>query len=241
MKDMNYPDAIERVMRDNGGYAPLSLLYQEVWNHKPRAKVRGLTPHHTIRRWAQTDPRFTRIGLGVYALKSFQRAGKLPVEPPARTPKERKERQHARMQGMLIEIGNNTPGVASTYTPDRNAVFQSKKLGSIATMREMPRFTYPEVIEVVGFADVIWFNRRNFPVRVYEVEDAGDFRSALMRFCELQDFRAEFFCISESHRERKYKKELGRAAFNVVAEFCQFRTYEDVEADYETRLRKLRL
>lgn len=241
MKELSYPDAIERVMLDNGGYAPLPLLYQGIWAYKDKAKAVDQDPNATIRRAVQTAPRFVKIGLGVYAVKALQDAGNLPAESPARTPKERRERRHTTIEGMLIEIGNNTDGVAYTYTPDRNGIFQNKKLGSIATLERMPDFTFPHVLEVVGFADVIWFNRREYPIRLYEVEDTGNFRNALMRFCELQDFRAEFYCISEAAKEGKYKRELGRAAYDAVAESCEFRTYEDVEADYETRMRKLRL
>ena len=157
MKDMKNADAIERVMLDNGGYAPLSLLYRDVWKHKDRRKIKGLTPNDTIRRWVQTDTRsrFVRIGLGVYALESVYKAGKLPVASPAQPPKERR---HSEIEGMLIEIGNLTPGVANTYTPDRSAIFQNKKLGNIATLEESPKFTYPEVVKVVKRVDVAWFN-----------------------------------------------------------------------------------
>ena len=244
MKDMTYADAIERVMRDNGGYAPLLLLYQDVWKHKDRAKVRGLTPCDTIRRYAQTDPRFVSIGLGVYALKSVQEAGALPVEPPARTSEERRERQHARMQGMLIEIGNHTPGVVNTYTPDRKAVFQNKKLGSISTLEKPPAFTYPKVIKIVGRVDVLWFNQRvegGYPIRAYEVEHAGNFYPALARLSMLLDFRTELYCIAEARRRDAYERVAAMPAYRAVAKVCQFRTYEDVEADYETRLRQLRL
>ena len=95
--------------------------------YKKQAKVSGRTPYNTIRRYAQTDPRFTRIGWGVYALKSVQNAGGLPVAPPSQPVKEQR---YAAMEGMLIEIGNNIPGVANTYTPDGKKVFQNKHLGS---------------------------------------------------------------------------------------------------------------
>ena len=238
---MNYPDAIERVMRDNGGYAPLPLLYRDVWKHKDRRKVKGKDPNATIRRWAQTDPRFVRIGLGVYALRSFQEAGALPVAPPAHPPGERR---HAAIEGMLIEIGNTRPEVANTYTPDRKAVFQNKELGSIATLEKTPAFTYPKVIKVVGRVDVLWFNQRvegGYPIRAYEVEHAGNFYPALARLSMLLDFRTELYCIADSKRQGQYERVAAMPAYREVAKVCQFRTYEDVEADYETRLRQLRL
>ena len=246
MKDMTYADAIERVMLDNGGYAPLSLLYRDVWKHKDRRKIKGLTPNDTIRRWVQTDTRsrFVRIGLGVYALESVYQAGKLPVASPAQPPKERR---HSEIEGMLIEIGNLTPGVANTYTPDRSAVFQNKKLGNIATLEESPKFTYPEVVKVVKRVDVIWFNRfkegseDGYPTHAYEVEHSGRFDRALARLSMLLNFRTELYCIAESRRKREYERLIAMPVYQEVAAYCKFRTYEDVEADYKTRLRRLRL
>lgn len=235
MKDMTYSDAIERVMRDNGGYAPLPVLYRDVWKYKNRAKVRGLTPRDTIRRWAQTDSRFTRIGLGVYALKSVQDAGGLPVVPPSQPVREQR---HAAMEGMLIEIGNNTPGVANTYTPDGKKVFQNKHLGSIATLKKTPDFTYPGVVKVAGRVDVLWFNERSeggYPTHAFEVEHTGNFANALARLSMLLDFRTKLYCVAESKRQPQYERIIAMPAYQEVAQFCQFHTYEEVESSYATR------
>ena len=69
--DLTYSEAIEKVMRDNGYFAPLKLLYQEIWNYKDKSKIIGKTPDFTIQERVQRDPRFTRIAKGVYALTEF--------------------------------------------------------------------------------------------------------------------------------------------------------------------------
>ena len=69
--DLTYSEAIEQVMRNNGYFAPLKLLYKEIWNYKDKSKIIGKTPDFTIQERVQRDPRFTRIAKGVYALTEF--------------------------------------------------------------------------------------------------------------------------------------------------------------------------
>lgn len=70
-KDLTYSEAIEQVMLNNGDFAPLKLLYKEIWNYKDKSKIVGKTPDFTIQERVQRDPRFTRIAKGVYALTEF--------------------------------------------------------------------------------------------------------------------------------------------------------------------------
>ena len=65
---MTYSEAIEKVMIDNDGYAPLKLIYQNIEKYR---KKTGLTPDKSIQERMQRDNKFTRIGSGVYALTSF--------------------------------------------------------------------------------------------------------------------------------------------------------------------------
>ena len=69
--DTTYSEAIEQVMLKNGNFAPLKLLYKEIWKYKDKTKIKGLTPDYTIQERVQRDPRFTRIAKGVYALTGF--------------------------------------------------------------------------------------------------------------------------------------------------------------------------
>ncbi|CAC9610949.1 hypothetical protein [uncultured Gammaproteobacteria bacterium] len=65
---MTYSEAIEKVMIDNGGFASLQLIYQNIEKYREKT---GLTPDNSIQERVQRDDRFTRIGLGVYALTDF--------------------------------------------------------------------------------------------------------------------------------------------------------------------------
>jgi len=57
-KGLTFSDAIEKVMIENGYYAPLQLIYKEFEKHRPFS---GLTPLKTIQERVQRDKRFTRM------------------------------------------------------------------------------------------------------------------------------------------------------------------------------------
>lgn len=233
--DLTYSEAIEKVMLDNGYYAPLKLIYREIWKYKSKVGVRGKTPDYTIQERVQRDKRFTRIGLGVYALTDFLH--KLPNEIEPKTKQDAKERTHARIQGMLLEIGNQRTEIAETYTNDKKFVFENKMLGHLATLPAIPPFTYENLVkETVRFFDVIWFNHRGFPHTLFEVEDSSNFRDALVKFSEVRDFSAEFYCVAEEERQTKFNLEIGKSAFRDISSRVKFATYEMVENDYKNLL-----
>ena len=233
--DATYSEAIEKVMLNNGYFAPLKLLYREIWKYKDKSKIVGKTPDNTIQERVQRDERFTKIGLGVWALTAY--LDRLPKEIEPKTKAEQKERVHASIQGMLLEVGNYRN--FETYTNDKKWTFQNKTLGSLATLQAVPIFTYEPIIKnSVSFADVIWFNDRGFPNSIFEVEQSTDFRDAFVKFMELQDFTTTFYCVSSEDRKIKFEKEISRVAFKSISSRINFRTYSQVENDYQNILKK---
>lgn len=233
--DLTYSEAIEQVMLNNGYFAPLKLLYKEIWKFKDKSKIIGKTPDFTIQERVQRDPRFTRIGLGVYALTNY--LSMLPKEIVPSTRLAKKEKRHASIQGMLIEIGNIKN--YDTYTNDKKWLFQNKPLGNLATLKMVPLFTYETIIKYsVNFIDVIWFNERGFPDKIFEVEESTNFRDAFVKFMELQDFITSFCCVSTEGRRNKYEKEIDKVAFRPISKRVRFLTYEQVENDYQNILKK---
>ena len=67
-KSLTYSEAIEMVMKDNGGFASLKYIYDNIEKYR---KKTGKTPDNTIQERVQRDSRFTRIAVGVYALTEF--------------------------------------------------------------------------------------------------------------------------------------------------------------------------
>lgn len=227
--DTTFSEAIEQVMLDNGYYAPLKLIYKEFEKYR---RFSGLTPLKTIQERVQRDQRFTRIGLGVYALTEY--LDKLPKIITPKTTSEKTNQRHSAVQGMIIEIGNMEG--FDTYTPDKSKMFANKELGNIATMREFPLFTYDKIIQSVKFVDVTWFNERGFPEKIFEVEDSTDFRGSLVKFAELQDFNTSFNLVASVERKTKYDREVSKTAFAKIIERCHFVNYSEVEEYYGAAL-----
>jgi len=224
-----FSEAIERVMLHNGYYASLKLIYKEFEKYR---QFSGLTPLKTIQERVQRDKRFTRIGLGVYALTEY--LDKLPQIITPKTTGEKTSQRHAAVQGMIIEIGNMEG--FDTYTHDRNKIFAKKELGNITTIRELPPFTYDKIIRTVKFVDVAWFNERGFPEKIFEVEDSTDFRSSLVKFAELQDFNTSFNLIAPAERKTKYDREVSKVAFVNIINRCHFVNYSEIEEYYSAAL-----
>lgn len=224
-----FSEAIEKVMLENGYYAPLQLIYKEFEKHRPFS---GLTPLKTIQERVQRDERFTRIGLGVYALT--EHFDKLPQVIEPKTQAEKSGCKHAEVQGMIIEIGNMKG--FDTYTPDRSKVFANKELGNIVTIKECPNFTYEKIVQSIKFCDVIWFNLRGFPEKLFEVEDSTDFRGSLVKFAELQDFQTNFNLVASSERRVKYDREISKSAFKSIVDRCRFVGYTEIQKYYNASL-----
>lgn len=228
--EITFGEAIEQIMLNNGYLASLQHIYKEFSKYRV---LTGKTPFKTIQERVQRDKRFTRIGLGLYAITEFLE--KIQKEEEPKKEKEKVEYQHAKIQGMLLEIGELQQ--YETYTYDKNKTFDGKALGLITSVKKCPDFTYPNIIQQsVKFIDVIWFNKRKFPASVYEVENSTDFRSALIKFFELQDFTTKFFVVSPEVRRQKFYTEIRKRAFEPIVNRCQFRAYGEIEQYYQSLL-----
>ena len=222
---LTYSEAIEQVLLENNYIAPLKKIYREIIKYRP---LTGKTPYNTIQERVQRDPRFTKVGLGVYALTEY--LNKLPAAPKPRNNQEEKELTHYSIQGMLLEIGN-IEGF-DTFSPNKNAVFENKTLLQIMTLSDVPDFTYRSIIESVRFIDVLWFNDRGFPKFAFEIETTPQFRSSLIKFSELCDFQTVFYLISQSEFQEKYNREISKSIFKGIKERCLFKTCNRVKDMY---------
>lgn len=74
---MKQHEAVIKVMEENGGFATLGLLYQEVLD-VPKVKWETKTPLASIRRIVQDDRFFFKIKPGLWALKEYR--DRLPAE-----------------------------------------------------------------------------------------------------------------------------------------------------------------
>ena len=233
MKDLTYSEAIEMVMRANGGVATLKQIYEKIWNFKDKEKLRGKTKNNTIQERVQRDKRFFRLGLGIYGLTEFK--DKLIEKQTPKTEYEKQERLHSKIQGMLLEIGNSKK--FDTYTNDKKCKFKNVALYKLATLSNLPQFTYEKIIrDSISFCDVVWINSRGFADSVFEVEISSNFRDAFVKFSEMQDFWTNFYCVYTQNRFEKFKKELQKVAFKNIQNRVKFILDSEIEKGYELAL-----
>lgn len=229
-KQLTYSKAIAMVLCDNGGYAPLSLIYENFSKYRP---ITSKSYKEGIRERLQRDKQFTSIGYGVYALtKCLNKISQIvtqDIKPIAQ--------KHTDIQGMLIELGNMNG--MRTYTPDKTRFFENKQLGKIATIGDLPPIVQAlpkRKIQEISYIDVIWFNKEGFPKRAFEVENSTNFSNSLLRLSVLENFKTRLDLVALEKRKNKYEKEVSRDNFTNIEKLCHFVSYSVVESHYKAML-----
>uniref|UniRef100_A0A7V1EH56 HTH HARE-type domain-containing protein n=1 Tax=candidate division WOR-3 bacterium TaxID=2052148 RepID=A0A7V1EH56_UNCW3 len=237
---MKQYEAVIRVMEENGGYATLGFLYQEALKI-PNVKWGTKTPFASIRRIVQDKRFFFKIKPGLWALKSY--ANRLPDNLLSLIEEDRKEKlegqfTHSYFQGLVVEIGNLKDFL--TYVPpqDQNKKFLNKNLGEVIKLKTMLEFTYNSVLEKVKSIDVWWFNERNFPAYVFEIEHTSDFRNALIKFLELQDFNARTVIVSSEKRKNEFVSRIKFTSFAPIKDRVIYMTYDYI-SQWHSKLNEL--
>jgi hypothetical protein len=225
---MKQHEAVIRAMEDNGGYATLALLNQNVLRVED-CKWKTKTPFASIRRIVQDERFFFRIRPGLWALKTYK--DKLPPEilPRKGEPKEKiEEYSHAYYQGLLVELGNFKKFKTFVPSQDKNRIYLGKKLSEIATISEIFKFSYDRILRKAKTIDVLWFNEREMPASLFEIEHSTDIQNSLLKFVELQDFHASFCIVANEVRKKEFQAKLSLGAFKSINERVNFLNYDDV-------------
>jgi len=215
-------------MEDNGGYATLALLNQNVLRVED-CEWKTKTPFASIRRIVQDERFFFRIRPGLWALKTYK--DKLPPEilPRKGEPKEKiEEYSHAYYQGLLVELGNFKKFKTFVPSQDKNRIYLGKKLSEIATISEIFKFSYDRILRKAKTIDVLWFNEREMPASLFEIEHSTDIQNSLLKFVELQDFHASFCIVANEVRKKEFQAKLSLGAFKSINERVKFLNYDDV-------------
>ena len=82
--------------------------------------------------------------------------------------------------------------------------------------------------------DVTWFNEREMPSEVFEVEHTTPIDGALLRFLELQDFAVKFHIVAASARYAEYQTRVASSTFNPIRARVAFIDYEKL-SDFHTK------
>lgn len=226
---MTKVDAIEEVMKANGGTANLALIYDEIEKFYPSAKqskdweagIRGV-----LYRELNSGRRFKKIGLAVYALQDY-------VEQPI--PSKDKVRMHSYIEGLCVELGNFNHFM--TYTADPSAPYRDNLcVGSFTSLKEFPRFSYDDILNEAKRIDVVWFNQSelSFPKKVFEVVDSiNTITGAFNRSLQLQEFQTKFYIVAPEKHYQKFEQTSNMKVYQPTKDRFSFISYDRIISIYE--------
>lgn len=225
---MKQYEAVIKVMEENGGYATLGHLNQNVLKIKD-CKWETKTPFASIRRIVQDERFFFKIRPGLWALKSHK--DKLPPEifPTKDQPKAKQEEyNHTFYQGLLVELGNLKTYKTFVPNQDKNKLYLGKRLSEITTVSDIYKFSYDLIIRATQTIDVTWFNERKMPASLFEVEHSTAINNSLLKFIELQDFHANFYIVADEVRRKEFQGKISLEAFKPINKRVGFWSYDNV-------------
>ncbi|MDQ5837995.1 MAG: hypothetical protein M3379_14565 [Acidobacteriota bacterium] len=233
---MKQHEAVIQAMRENGGYATLGHLYRTATRIHGSRWEGTKTPFASIRRIVQVRKKdFFRIRPGLWALASERTEvlAKLALED---TLHQAEEFDHSYYQGLLIEIGNLKK--YETFVPhqDKNRSFHSRKLLELASLKSLPAFTHPRLLNRARTVDVSWFHKREMPYVFFEVEHSTDFRNSLQKFVEFQDFRVKLRIVADDKRRGEFESRLAENVFAPIRTETEFISYANLSRWYKVTL-----
>lgn len=232
---MTKVEAIRKVLEEFNGVATLEQIYEHIEKHYPTARVskewkagiRGV-----LYREIKNNRNFKRIGLGIFALKDYKEESKPDIKE--------KQKIHSFIAGICLEIGKFKN--YDVYTPDKTALFRDNiRLGDIATLKDIPHFTYPEIIKIVKNIDVIWFNKQGFkfPQWAFEIVDTiGTLSEALNRCAQLLNFNTRFLIIGPDAYRVKFWDKISREPYLKLRERFDYKDYDLVIRLYENSIKQ---
>ncbi len=177
----------------------------------------------------QDERIFFKIQPGLWALKAYK--GKLPPDifPTNEISKPQKEEfNHTYYQGLLVEIGNLKKYQTFVPNQDKNKLYLGKKLSDITTSSGIYKFSYDHLVRRTQTIDVTWFNERNMPASLFEVEHSTAINNSLLKFVELQDFYTDFRIVANEVRRKEFQVKLSLEAFRPIVKRVGFWSYDNV-------------
>ena len=220
-------------LKELGGLATLSQLNRFLLAPGGSATKWGTrTPEATIRRIVRNTPaRIHVLKPGLYCLQEQAAAYADDYDLPqeGEVPPNVAERNHWYYQGLLLEIGNARD--YKTYVPaqDRNRVFVNQKLGEVSSTTSLPNFGYRHFVRRARTIDVIWFNRRDMPADLFEVEFSTDMLNSLTKFNELRDFYTQFSIVAPPHRKSHFDDRIGMDTFHEISRRVTFISTDQID------------
>lgn len=238
MKKITQWMQVVSALKQLGGIATLSQLNRALLAPDGDATHwKTKTPEATIRRIVRNTPSHIHpLKPGLYCLQElalkYEREYSLPEEGDI--PPKVEERNHWYYQGLLVEIGKARN--YKTYVPaqDRNRTYGNQKLGDVCDITRLPNFGYQNFLRRARTVDVIWFNRRDMPAKMFEVEMSTDMLNSLSKFNELRDFYTQLKIVAPAPRRDHFADRLEMDTFHEIRGRVKFMGIDELEKKYIT-------
>lgn len=243
---MKQYEAVIATLERLGGVATLGELNKEIFKIN-ECEWKTKTPFASIRRIVQVNENIYKIKPGLWALKSHQKeleARGIVVETEHnRNSNEVKEFTHSYYQGLLVELGNMMEKKTFVPNQDKSKLFVDKKLGYIRTLKDIPHYSYDNIVNRSSTIDVIWFNERIMPECFFEVEHSTDIQNSLLKYADLIDFNTKMFIVADERRKAEYEKKMNYTSFSYlrVNKRVEFLSYSKLEKQYNIAVEKASL
>ncbi len=227
---MTKVEAIKKVLEDFNGVATWKQIYSNIEKYYPAAKVSRVWQEGirgVLYREIRNGKYFKKVGLGIFALKDYKEEQKSALEE--------KQRIHSFIEGICLELGNFEN--FATYTADPSARFKDNIiLADLATLNNLPGFTYVDILKEVKRIDVIWFNKKGlmFPQKVFEIVDSiGTLSEAFNRTLQLLNFRTDFLIVGPKEHYKKFNQKINLEPYIRYKERYKFKDYDTLINFYE--------
>ena len=162
-----------------------------------------------------------------YKILPREKTEKIEIKRERMEPEKIIIRKHEDAQRALIELGNLLG--FDTYIPpeDRNRIVDGKRLGELTTLKELPQFTYPRLLDTVKHIDVIWF-KDEFPKFCFEVEESTDVTKGLLRLYQIRQLNMKPIIVGPENRRSKFLIEIEKDPFYHIKERYRFISYREL-------------
>ena len=241
---MKQYEAVIETLDKLGGVATLGDLNSEVFKIQ-ECEWKTKTPFASIRRIVQQTKGIYKIKPGLYGLEKYRKQneerGIIPETEKNKDSEIQRSFNHAYYQGLLVIIGNLRN--LKTFIPnqDKNKKFyDGKTLQELSTLKKLPNYSYPALINRSAMIDTIWFNERNMPHSFFEIEHSTDIQNSLLKFNDLQDFYVRMAIVGGAKRKSEFETKLSYHAFDELRlnKRVSFLSYEALVKQYEMEIEK---
>jgi len=80
---------------------------------------------------------------------------------------------------------------------------------------------------------VTWFNQRQMPDSLFEVEHSTNIQNSLLKFYELQDFHVRMVIVADDNRRAEFEQRVQHDAFEKIRGRVNFLGYTKLVKAYD--------